>query len=86
MLVHLDQRFLIQPRLAPVRHRVVERLKAGESFRPVGHARLQVLVEPPVALAPGLRLPLAKLLREVLAQERVGIDRGRAGVLRLRVD
>ena len=69
-------RLLMQPRLTAVRHRLVERLEAGESFRPVGHARFQILVEPPVAFAPGLGLPLAELLREVFTHERMGVHGG----------
>lgn len=65
--VNLGACFLIHARLTAVGHRLVERLEAGKSFRPVRHARFQVLVEPPVRSAPRLRILRAEFFREVLA-------------------
>ncbi len=80
--IHIDffARLLLQTRQAAVGHRLVEGLQAGQPVRVVGHAGLEVLVEPPVAFAPGFGLALAQGLGQVLAHQRVGVDGWRIGL------
>lgn len=64
----------MRPGLTAVRYRLVERLQAAESFRPVRHACLQVLVEALVGSAPRLKILRAELFSEVCSDERVSIQ------------
>ncbi len=63
---------------------LVEGLEPVEPVRAVEGVALEVLVEPPVALPPGVRLADVQGLGQVLAHKRVGVD-GAAARVRTRV-
>jgi len=61
-----------------MRHSLVERLEVFErGLQFVRRRRAEVFVQPPVRRAPALRILLADLLREILAQVRMSIERMR---------
>ena len=57
-------------------HRLVQRPETGQRGGRVLGALRQMLVQPPVRRLPGLGPVLAKLRAEVLAHERMGVERG----------
>ncbi len=64
----------MQPGPTPVRHGLVQRLHALQRVGPLLGRRAQMLVQAPVALDPGGMVPLPQSRREVLADQRVGVD------------
>ena len=65
--IHVVTRLLMQPRRAAVDHRGEERLQPRQAVGLVLGRVRKVLVQPPVALAPALRVVRLQALAEVLA-------------------
>ena len=65
---------LPQPRPAPVGHGLVERLEPVQALGAVGDARLEPLVDPPVALPPGVGAALGERRGQVFAHQWMGVE------------